>query len=206
MHQRLSKATNRDVDRILEQMERAFDSDAWHGPSVRETLRGLRAHYAFERLIPGAHTIWEIVLHLEGWKLEVIRRLEGHPAGMPSKGDWPDVLDNTDASWQVARQRLAAAQAQLLEAVTRFPAWRLDEVVRDDRPLAEKLASIPVVSSPVKTPSGNVEAISDDFLDSGARRNPTLGTGVSFFTMLLGAVQHDVYHAGQIALLKKRIK
>jgi uncharacterized damage-inducible protein DinB len=34
-------------------------------------------------------------------------------------------------------------------------------------------------------------------------RNGPLGTGVSYYVLLHGIVQHDVYHAGQIALLRK---
>ena len=34
-------------------------------------------------------------------------------------------------------------------------------------------------------------------------RNRPLGTGETYFVTLLGLVQHDVYHAGQIAILKK---
>ena len=34
-------------------------------------------------------------------------------------------------------------------------------------------------------------------------RNRELGSGVSYYILLHGIVQHDVYHAGQIALLKK---
>ena len=34
-------------------------------------------------------------------------------------------------------------------------------------------------------------------------RDRPLGTGVSYYVLLHGAVQHDVYHAGQIALLTK---
>lgn len=193
MKPRLSRASNKDIDRILDQMERAFDGDAWHGPSVRESLRGVRAHYAAERLIPGAHSIWEIALHMEGWKKEVIRRLEGHVAGMPEKGDWPEVTDQSDSAWQLARQRLAAAHARLLEAVQKFPAPKLDENVRDDRPLAERL-------------SVAQEALDDADPFSPSPRNPALGTGLSFYNMLMGIVQHDVYHTGQIAVLKKRIR
>jgi uncharacterized damage-inducible protein DinB len=34
-------------------------------------------------------------------------------------------------------------------------------------------------------------------------RNRSIGTGVSHYVLLHGIVQHDVYHSGQIALLKK---
>jgi uncharacterized damage-inducible protein DinB len=36
-------------------------------------------------------------------------------------------------------------------------------------------------------------------------RNRPLGTGVSYYVLLHGIVQHDVYHAGQMALLKKAL-
>jgi hypothetical protein len=34
-------------------------------------------------------------------------------------------------------------------------------------------------------------------------RSRPLGAGVSYYVLLHGIVQHDVYHAGQIAILKK---
>jgi uncharacterized damage-inducible protein DinB len=34
-------------------------------------------------------------------------------------------------------------------------------------------------------------------------RSAPLGTGVSYYVLLHGIVQHDVYHGGQIAILKK---
>ncbi len=37
----------------------------------------------------------------------------------------------------------------------------------------------------------------------GQQRDPALGTGSSYYVMLHGAVQHNLYHAGQIALLRK---
>ena len=36
-------------------------------------------------------------------------------------------------------------------------------------------------------------------------RDPPLGTCVSYYELLHGIVQHDVYHSGQIALLKKSL-
>jgi uncharacterized damage-inducible protein DinB len=36
-------------------------------------------------------------------------------------------------------------------------------------------------------------------------RSKPLGTGVSYYVLLHGIVQHDVYHSGQIAILKKGV-
>ena len=39
----------------------------------------------------------------------------------------------------------------------------------------------------------------------GQQRDPALGTGSTYYVMLHGAVQHNLYHAGQIALLRKLV-
>ncbi|MEW6652802.1 MAG: DinB family protein [Bacteroidota bacterium] len=38
----------------------------------------------------------------------------------------------------------------------------------------------------------------------GIERNPALGTGFTFREMLVGLMEHNVYHSGQIALIRKQ--
>ena len=56
-----------DMEIIADQISRAFRGESWHGPSVREVLAGVSAEDAAAHPIAGAHSIWEIVLHLTGW-------------------------------------------------------------------------------------------------------------------------------------------
>ena len=50
-----------------------------------------------------------------------------------------------------------------------------------------------------------VEGLSDDHLlkPTNDPRNRPLGTGVTYYVLLHGIVQHDAYHAGQIAILRR---
>jgi uncharacterized damage-inducible protein DinB len=50
-----------------------------------------------------------------------------------------------------------------------------------------------------------VNGMSDDHLlkPTNDPRNRAAGTGVSYYELLHGIVQHDAYHAGQIAILRK---
>jgi uncharacterized damage-inducible protein DinB len=43
------------------------------------------------------------------------------------------------------------------------------------------------------------------FAPTNDSRAPETGQGVSYYVLLHGVVQHDVYHSGQIALLKKAV-
>jgi hypothetical protein len=40
----------------------------------------------------------------------------------------------------------------------------------------------------------------------GDERSPPLGTGVTFAQTINGLVQHDAYHSGQIAVVKKLLR
>jgi uncharacterized damage-inducible protein DinB len=155
-----------EITRILDQLEREHEGDPWHGSPLRAILDGVDAAQASRKPIPDAHSIWELVLHMTGWKREVARRLTGAPAGEPPDGDWPEPGQPTAERWQSALAALEAAHRDLIARI---------ETVTEDQ-----------LVEPTNDP-----------------RNRPLGTGVSYYVLLHGIVQHDVYHAGQIALLKK---
>lgn len=53
-----------EMDRIVDQLQRAFDGRAWHGPSVMAFLSGVDADQATIRPLKDRHTIWELVLYI----------------------------------------------------------------------------------------------------------------------------------------------
>src|ERR1700756_3034247 len=68
------------IDQVVDQLHRAFDGEAWHGPALMEVLEGIDAETAAERPIPGAHSIWELVVHITAWEEVVARRIQGQAA------------------------------------------------------------------------------------------------------------------------------
>jgi uncharacterized damage-inducible protein DinB len=159
-----------EIDRLVDLFERTNSGDAWHGPSVREALDGVTARGAAAHPIAGAHSIWELVLHVTGWRGEVVRRLQGHEASEPMEGDWPVPAETTDAHWREALAALDRSHREVVTAVRRFDAARLDERIVD-------------------------------------RRDPSSGgLGASYAVTLHGLVHHDLYHAGQVSLLKRALQ
>jgi hypothetical protein len=55
-----------EIHRIADQLKRSLEGEAWHGPALRELLSGVTAKQAAARPLAGAHSIWEIVLHIIG--------------------------------------------------------------------------------------------------------------------------------------------
>lgn len=152
--------------RLIDQFKRAHDGDPWHGSPVRAILEGVTHEQAARRPPNGAHSIWELVLHVTGWRNEAARRATGKPAAAPAGGDYPDAGDPTAARWKAALEALDASHANLAAVV---------------------------------------QGLSDDHLlkPTNDPRNRPLGTGVTYYELLHGIVQHDAYHAGQIAILSK---
>src|SRR5438874_6297432 len=56
-----------EIERIQDQLKRAFEANAWHGPSVSEVLNGITADQAHARPLRNAHSIWELVRHIAVW-------------------------------------------------------------------------------------------------------------------------------------------
>lgn len=123
-----------EIEVIRRQIRRADHDAPWHGPAVREVLAGVSAAEAAAHPVPGAHSIWELVLHLAAWRGEVARRVATGAFGEPPEGDWP-VPDAAggEAAWADARARLAKAEEELQRALADCPPERLDEVVGGER-------------------------------------------------------------------------
>jgi len=113
---------------LRELLRKAHADDPWHGPSTTDVLEGITAAQAAAHPVPGAHSIWEIVLHLAAWCGEVTRRLEGNPPAMPAEGDWPAIGEVSAVAWERAQKHLDATHAHVLENLTRLHDADLDRL------------------------------------------------------------------------------
>jgi uncharacterized damage-inducible protein DinB len=149
-----------EITRILDQLDRAYSGEAWHGPSLLRLIEGVSAENASKHSIHGAHSIWELVNHIAAWNTIVQHELGGEVVEISAERDWPPVWEASDVAWKRSLETLAESRRRLRKAV---------------------------------------EALHDDQLDE----KPVARSDNSRYLMLHGLVQHDLYHAGQIAVLKK---
>jgi uncharacterized damage-inducible protein DinB len=99
--------------RLANQIERTVTGPMWHGPALVDVLEGVDARRARARPLPGAHGIWEIVLHITAWSDIARQRVHGEATQDPTpEQDWPPVSD-ADADWPRAVERLRESHRQL---------------------------------------------------------------------------------------------
>lgn len=152
----------REIKRLDEQLKRALEGEAWHGPSVLELLAGVSAAQAASHPIAGAHSIWELVLHLVSDYDLVLRRLAGDGRQLTAAEDWPACPATTVENWRRTVQALTLQNEKLRQAVRDFPDERLDDPLVPEVPYTA-------------------------------------------YTQFIGVTQHNLYHAGQIALLRRAL-
>ena len=150
-----------EIHRILDQMDRAFSGDAWHGPSLMSVLDGISAEDASKHPIRGAHSIWELVHHISSWSTISQHRLAGE-------------------TLKSRRARLAA----------RLGSQR-DGVETRARRLVESRARLR-------------DSVKGFQRRSSANRKPRGRTTRATWSCT-ACMQHDLYHAGQIVMLKKAL-
>lgn len=151
-----------ETKRIVTQMKRAAEGNAWHGPAVLEILDGVSAGVAATKPLSAVHSIWEIALHLIATQELILDRFRGVVRELSPEEDWPQVRKPTPAAWRSTIVRLRKNETSLRKAAG---------------------------------------ALAEDLLDE-----PLVPGGSSAYDNLHGHVQHDLYHAGQMAILRKAVE
>src|SRR4029077_9238092 len=142
---------------ILTLFDEAYEKSAWHGPNLKQSIRGITAEQAAWRPGPRRHNIWEQTLHAAYWKYAVRRRIEGGKRGSVAlKGSnffaRPEKGMANETAWR--------ADKELLEREHRALRGTIDKILGRPR-------------------------------------------GAKFLRQIYGVALHDVYHAGQIRLLRR---
>jgi len=104
------------AQRLAGQIRRTVTGPMWHGPALDDVLADVTPEIAVSRPVAGAHSIWELVLHVAVWAEVALARLGPEPLAAPEH-DWPAVPEPTAAHWTDAVARLHASHEQLAHAV-----------------------------------------------------------------------------------------
>ena len=147
-----------EVKSICSLLKRAFEKNAWHGPSLKEALQHVDATMALQRL-DNTHSIIELVNHMISWRTFVVKKLEGNRDYKVNDNENFPAREN----WAATLADLEVSQRDLIHAVDNFDAARLHDIVPHD------------------------------------------GYQYTFYTLLHGIIHHDIYHIGQISLIKKSL-
>jgi len=120
---------------IANHIERTVTGPMWHGSSLNEVLNGVTFEHAAAHPIAGAHSIWELVLHITTWSDIARERLSNRSLeSVPTEVDFPPVPAPTDKAWTDAKTRLLESHQALARATKTLSADALAAVVPVPKP------------------------------------------------------------------------
>ena len=115
---------------IVDQLHRAFEGEAWHGPALMEILADVDASTAAARPISTAHSIWELVLHLAAWEQVIITRIvEGKAVTLSDEKNFGHIEHVSQAAWQEALDMLQRNHQELIKVASRLNESQLTDPV-----------------------------------------------------------------------------
>ena len=119
-----------DVRRLSNFISRTVSGPMWHGPSLSELLANVTLEDAAARPVNGAHSIWELVLHMAAWAEIAHTRLGETPTAEPSEAeDWPPATGKSKSDWQDAVNRLYTSYRLLAEDAATLELTRLQRII-----------------------------------------------------------------------------
>jgi hypothetical protein len=120
-----------EIARITRLLEQTFEGEPYHGPSLLGALEHVTAEVAATRPRWSAHSIWDLVAHLNaelGHAHAVIKGTAG--PWVEGETTWPAITDGSEAAWNEALQGLKEANRRLVYAVK-----HLDDAILDQKPI-----------------------------------------------------------------------
>jgi hypothetical protein len=163
-------------------LERGYDHASWHGTNLRGSLRGLTPRLAAWRPGAGRHNIWELIVHSAYWKYAARRRLSGDKTrSFPLEGSnfWERPARASLSRRSTKSPSLSRRSSKSEGGVDQL---RADIQLLDDmhRQLLETVSAVPA-----------------------SRLRRRVGKSkVTRVDLIAGVAAHDLYHAGQIQLIK----
>lgn len=142
---------------VLALLDEAYEKKTWHGPNLKQSIKGITAKQAAWRPGPSRHNIWEVTLHAAYWKYALRRRMDGGKRGSFA-------LQGSNFFTRPERGNLHEA------------AWSADKRLLE----REHRALLVTVAKVLRT-----------------------ARAAKLLPQLYGVAFHDIYHAGQIRLLRR---
>jgi len=120
-------------EQLKQELEKILYGEPWYGPSVYDIIDKVGFEAAYEKPPGSVHNIAAIVLHMLSWTEEVIDRLNGLSAQLPSSGDWPDPGAPDEQKWQNYVNDLKLVNVNLLGIIQNFTEEEWSQPIKDER-------------------------------------------------------------------------
>lgn len=155
---------SKEIQYIIGSLQRTLNGEPWYGRPVVTMLQEIDPALAYKKAGPKAHTLSDLLWHMNAWAEFTLKRLEGDKKADDAymeQIDWRP-LDPAVNTWQEGLRQFKDLNERIISVLQQ----------KDDNLLKEMV----------------------DFRE------------YNFRFLLNGYIQHNIYHIGQVAYLKKLLE
>ena len=120
-------------EKLQQELEKVLSGRPWYGTGIYATIAKISFEAAYEKPPGSVHKIAEIVLHMVAWTEEVMDRMNGMTAGVPTSGDWPETGKPDEQKWQNYVDDLKLVNVNLIGIIQNFPEEQWGDLIDDQR-------------------------------------------------------------------------
>jgi uncharacterized damage-inducible protein DinB len=156
----MSTPSKKKINELVGQFNTIYAGTPWYGDSITDILDQVNEKTAFLQSVKNAHSIAQLVWHMNYWRQALIKRLKGdssYKGSMKSEANWSTPEKLKSIGWDKIKTLLDESQHDLTTLLSK----QNDSLLT--KPYTEKAC---------------------------------------YEDLIVGILQHDLYHTGQIAYLK----
>ncbi|MFB0945507.1 MAG: putative damage-inducible protein DinB [Spirosomataceae bacterium] len=109
--------SNKELERIIENIDTVFRGDAWHGPSVMEIINSLPIDIVDTKQGFSKRTIAQLIFHMVAWRKFIIEKLNDNiEFALKSEEDnWGTDVETSKENWKNLVVDLQQTHKQFIE-------------------------------------------------------------------------------------------
>jgi uncharacterized damage-inducible protein DinB len=96
--------------RIIKLFENLYNGSPWIDVTIVPILKNITASQAAKKVLPNCNSIWEITNHIIAWRINVLKRIQGHLITTPSNNYIKEVKIITNTAWEATLKKLELTQ------------------------------------------------------------------------------------------------
>lgn len=108
------------VENIIVQLGDIQNGKTWYGDNLENKIEPISETLAFERPIPGVHSVAELISHIWVWRMHAIKLLQGQKSNLnvESPENWRSNEELKKIGWKRLKADLGESQAELIAFLT----------------------------------------------------------------------------------------
>lgn len=116
-------------EKIQKLFNELHNGEPWLDVTLTGMLKGINASRASAKPLENIHSIWEIIVHITFWRINLSRKLTGEKTVREDEPkDWDPIKDTSESAWRQTLECFDESIKLLSEILANIPPEKFDDI------------------------------------------------------------------------------